>query len=76
MEEEPGTFFLTDFLVKTFEKLVIRELGLDAHPELKNEYFKNYNRLVYLAQTEDSEMREKAEPDGLLDGQVSSCKLA
>ena len=61
MEEEPGTFFLTDFLVKTFEKLVIRELGLDVHPELKNEYFKNYHRLVYLAQTEDSELREKAE---------------
>ena len=45
--------------MKTFEKLVIRELGLDAHPELKNEYFKNYHRLVYLAQTEDSELRKK-----------------
>ena len=47
--------------MKTFEKLVIRELGLDAHPELKNEYLKNYHQLVYLAQTKDSDLREKAE---------------
>ena len=60
MMEEELVLFLTDFLVKTL-KLVIRELGLDVHPELKNEYFKNYHPLVYLAQTKDSELREKAE---------------
>ncbi len=43
------------------DRLIEDELGLDVHPELKNEYFKNYHRLVYLAQTEDSELREKAE---------------
>ena len=60
MVEEPGTFFLTDFLVKTFDQLVFRELGLDRHPELKEEYFRHYKRLVYLAQTVDSELRTKA----------------
>ena len=60
MVEEPGTFFLTDFLVKTFDQLVFRELRLDRHPELKEEYFRHYKRLVYLAQTVDSELRTKA----------------
>ncbi len=49
-EAEPGTFYLTDFLLKNFERLVVRPLGLDRHPELKGEYFRNYRRLVYLAQ--------------------------
>jgi len=47
---QPGTFYLTDFLLKNFERLVIRGLGIDRHPELKQEYFRNYRRLVYLAQ--------------------------
>jgi hypothetical protein len=54
-EAEPGTFYLTDFLLKNFERLVIRALGLDRHPELKDEYFRNYRRLVYLAQREQPE---------------------
>jgi hypothetical protein len=49
-EAEPGTFFLTDFLLRHFERLVIRGLGLDRHPELFPMYFGNYRRLVYLAQ--------------------------
>jgi len=49
-EAEPGTFYLTDFLLRHFERLVIRGLGLDRHPELFPAYFGNYRRLVYLAQ--------------------------
>ena len=49
-EAEPGTFYLTDFLLRHFERLVIRGLGLDRHPELFPSYFGNYKRLVYLAQ--------------------------
>jgi hypothetical protein len=52
-DEEPGTFYLTDFLVRNFDRLVVRGLGLDRHPELLPIYFGNYRRLVYLAQTED-----------------------
>jgi len=49
-EAEPGTFYLTDFLLRHFERLVIRPLGLDRHPELVTEYFRNYRKLVYLSQ--------------------------
>jgi hypothetical protein len=52
-EEDPATFFLTDFLARNFERLVIVGLGLDRHPELLPTYFGNYRRLVYLAQTDD-----------------------
>ena len=52
-EEEPATFFLTDFLARNFDRLVIRGLGLDRHPELRDQYFGNYRRLVYLAQIDD-----------------------
>lgn len=51
-ESEPGTFYLTDFLLRHFERLVVRPLGLDRHPELKDEYFRHYRRLVYLSQAE------------------------
>ena len=61
MEEEPGTFFLTDFLARHFDRLVIGGLGLDRHPELRDRYFANYRRLVYLAQTEDAGIRARAE---------------
>jgi Protein of unknown function (DUF1638) len=50
-EAEPGTFYLTDFLLRHFERLVIRGLGLDRHPELFPAYFGNYRKLVYLAQS-------------------------
>jgi len=49
-EAEPGTFYLTDFLLRHFERLVVGPLGLDRHPELVGEYFRNYRRLVYLSQ--------------------------
>lgn len=60
MEEEPGTFFLTDFLVRSFNGTVMKGLGLDRFPELKEEYFRHYKRLVYLAQNEKPELVEKA----------------
>lgn len=47
---EPGTFYLTDFLLRHFDRLVVRGLGLDRHPELSSSYFGNYRKLVYLAQ--------------------------
>jgi len=64
-DEEPGSFYLTDFLVRHFERLVIKGLGIDRFPQLTHDYFGNYKRLVYLAQT-DSEClqamaREQAE---------------
>ena len=52
-EEELGTFYLTDFLARNFDRLVITGLGIDRHPELLTTYFGNYKRLVYLAQTDD-----------------------
>ena len=59
-EEEPGTFYLTDFLTRHFERLVVRELGLDRHPELGQEYFRNYRRVVYLSQAPSAELLERA----------------
>lgn len=49
-DAEPGTFYLTDFLLRHFERLVFEGLGLDRHPELFPSYFGNYRKLVYLAQ--------------------------
>ena len=59
-DAEPGTFYLTDFLLRHYERLVVRSLGLDRHPELAAEYFRNYRKLVYLAQTERPEAVERA----------------
>jgi hypothetical protein len=50
LAQEPGTYFLTDFLARTFERTVVRELGLDRYPELRDEYFGGYTRVVWLAQ--------------------------
>jgi hypothetical protein len=60
-EAEPGTFYLTDYLVRQFDHLVIEGLGLDRHPELRDAYFGNYRRLVHLAQTDDPGLRAQAE---------------
>jgi hypothetical protein len=60
MSETTGTFFLTDYLLGSFDHLVLEGLGLIKHPELRNEYFKNYERVVYLAQRQDPVMRERA----------------
>ena len=60
VDDEPATFFLTDFLARNFERLVIKGLGLDRHPELQDQYFGNYRRLVYLAQTDDPALAASA----------------
>jgi hypothetical protein len=60
-DEEPGTFYLTDFLARQFETLIIAGLGLDRHPELAPLYFGNYRRLVYLAQSDDPDLSARAE---------------
>jgi hypothetical protein len=57
---ELGTFYLTDFLVRHFDRLVRKGLGLDRHPELMGNYFGNYRRLVYLSQADDPALDEKA----------------
>jgi len=59
-ETEPGTFYLTDFLIRHFDRLVTRGLGLDRHPELAGEYFRHYRKLVYLAQTRAPAAIERA----------------
>jgi len=59
-EEEPGTFYLTDFLVRHFKRLVVRGLALDRRPELRSAYFANYRRVVYLAQFESAKLRAQA----------------
>jgi hypothetical protein len=59
-DQEPGTFYLTDYLVRNFDRLVVRGLGLDRHPELLPIYFGNYRRLVYLAQVDDPDLDSRA----------------
>ena len=59
-DHEIGSFYLTDFLVKHFDRLVWQGLGIDKHPELLPMYFGNYTRLVYLAQTDDLDLVERA----------------
>jgi len=60
MKDEPGCFFVTDFLARHFEKLVFEGLGLDRFPKLRDTYFGNYRKLVYLAQTEDEDLKARA----------------
>jgi hypothetical protein len=60
-EAELGTFYLTDFLLRHFERLVVEPLGLDRHPELADEYFRHYRRLVYLSQVERAGAIETAQ---------------
>jgi len=57
---EPGTFYLTDFLTKHFDRLVWEGLGLDRWPQLRDQYFGNYRRLVYLSQVENPVLVERA----------------
>ena len=59
-EEEVGTYYLTDFLARHFEALIVRPYRLDTHPELVQVMFGNYTRLMYLAQTDDPSLRERA----------------
>src|SRR6266508_3263261 len=61
MAADPGAFFLTDFLVRGFEGTIAKGLGLDRFPELRDVYFANYNRLVYMVQQEDAALIAKAQ---------------
>jgi hypothetical protein len=61
LEEEPGTYFLTDFLARTFGHTVWRQLGLDRYPELRDEYFRHYTRAMWLAQRPTPATRVAAE---------------
>jgi hypothetical protein len=60
MRDEPGSFFLTDFLVRHFDRLIVAGLGLDRFPKLRATYFGHYHKLVYLAQRDDGDLQEKA----------------
>ena len=60
-DDDMTSFFLTDYLARHFDKLMWQGLGLDRHPELLPDYFKNYTKLVYLAQTKDDDLALKAE---------------
>ena len=60
MENELGTFFVTDYMVRHFERIVMKGMGLRAHPELRDMYFQHYTRFLYLAQYEDEKLVEKA----------------
>ncbi len=71
--EEPGTYLLTDFLVRSFGRTVVRELGLDRHPELRDDYFRHYARVVWLVQTRDP--AEQAELRGLAEEAAASIGL-
>jgi len=59
-DDEPGTFYLTDFLAKHFDALVWQGLGLDRHHELRDTYFGNYRRVVLLSQTDDAAVLDAA----------------
>ncbi len=61
LDEQPGTYLFTDFLVKSFDRTVARELGLDRYPELAEDYFRHYTRVVWLAQEPTAELRAQAE---------------
>ncbi len=61
MAEAPGTYFLTDYLVQSFDHLVIEGMGLDRFPELRRDYFGNYTRAVYLPQRDDPGLRARAQ---------------
>ena len=60
MAEQPGTYFLTDFLARSFDRTVWRSLGLDRHPDLRDAYFGNYTRVVWLAQRRTPELEGAA----------------
>jgi hypothetical protein len=68
LEQQPGTYVLTDFLVKSFRRTVVQELGLDRHPELRDDYFRHYTRVVWLAQAPDDELQRLAEDAAALLG--------
>ena len=60
-DDDPTAFYLTDYLVKHFDRLIMENLGIEAHPELRDMYFGNYTKMIYLAQTDDPELDEQAQ---------------
>ncbi|MBL6599066.1 MAG: DUF1638 domain-containing protein [Alphaproteobacteria bacterium] len=60
-DEDPTCFYLTDYLVRHFDRIIIKGLGLDRFPQLLSDYFGNYTRLIYVAQTEDPRLRAKGQ---------------
>jgi len=60
-QHEPGTYYLTDFLVRSFDRVVVGGLGLDRHPVLRDDYFRHYTRVVWLAQNPTARLRVQAE---------------
>ena len=60
-EADMTSFFLTDYLARHFDKLMWQGLGLDRHPELRDDYFQHYTKLIYLAQTRDEDLQVKAQ---------------
>ena len=60
-EEQPGTYVFTDFLVRSFARTVLAELGLDRHPELRDAYFGHYTQAVWLAQRPTADLRRRAD---------------
>ena len=61
LAQEPGTYLLTDYLVASFHRSVVVELGLDRHPELREDYFRHYTRVVWLAQSPTADLRRAAQ---------------
>ena len=59
LDAEPGTYLLTDFLVRAFSRAVVRELGLDRYPQLREDYFRHYTRVLWLVQTSDPAEEEE-----------------
>ena len=59
-EDQLGTFFLTDYMVRHFERIVMQGMGLRKHPQLRDMYFGNYTRVLYIAQTDDPSLQLKA----------------
>jgi hypothetical protein len=60
LKEQPGTYLLTDFLVRSFDRTILTELGLDRHPELRSDYFGHYRRVVWLRLDRDGGLEEQA----------------
>ena len=60
-DAEPGTFYVTDYLVRHFDRIIMKGLGISAHPELLEMYFGNYTRVVHLAQADDDGLARAAE---------------
>lgn len=67
-EDDMTSFFMTDFLARHFQTFLVKPLGLDRHPELKDIYFGNYEKMIYIAQTENPELSAKAEAAAALLG--------